>query len=189
MKFLELQKTISSHIFTFLDVAKLFPSESPQKIRMQLSRFAKKGLIRAIKRGLYCFNTKQIDELELANRLYQPSYVSLESALNYYGMIPDIPQAVTSVDLITSKKIKTPLGIFYYAKIKKELFFGFVKTPAPASDSYFNLARPEKALLDYFYLRKVRTVSELRLNLKNLDKSRFDKYAKHFPGWIQKIKL
>ena len=189
MKFLELRNRLQTNIFTFLDVTKLFPQENAHQIRVQLSRFAKKGLTQPIKKGLYCFKPGMVDELELANWLYYPSYVSLESALNYYGIIPDVPQAVTSVNLITSKKIRTPLGIFYYAKIKKELFFGFIKVRSPVGNSFFNLARQEKALLDYFYLRKIKKTDGLRLKLDNLEQKRFDQYVKIFPTWVQKIKL
>lgn len=184
-----MQKAIQANVFTFLDVAKLFPSESPQKTRIQLSRFAKKGLIRPIKRGLYTFDPQKIDEFLLANFLYSPSYISLESALNYYGLIPDVPQALTSVSLVTSKKIHNEFGSFYYAKIKPEIFFGFIKIPASTHNFFINLARPEKALLDYFYLRKIKTTKDLRLDLKDLDRRRYEKYTQSFPSWIQKIKL
>ena len=189
MKYLDLQAKVKTNIFTFLDIEKIFSAESLHSIKIQLSRFAKKGLIKQIKRELYCFDEKKIDELVLAGLLYQPSYISLESALNYYGIIPDVPQAVTSVNLITSKKIRTPLGIFYYAKIKKELFFGFIKVRSPVGNSFFNLARQEKALLDYFYLRKIKKTDGLRLKLDNLEQKRFDQYVKIFPTWVQKIKL
>lgn len=187
MKFLELQKALPVNIFTLLDVAKLFPNEKPLTLRIQLSRFAKRGLIRSIKRGLYAFDPQKIDEFLLANFLYSPSYVSLESTLNYYGLIPDVPQAITSVSLTTSKKICSELGSFYYAKIRKELFFGFIKIPASTPNFFINLARPEKALLDYFYLRKIKSVKDLRLDLKDLDRRRYQKYAQNFPFWVQKI--
>lgn len=189
MKYLELREKITENIFSFLDVVKLFSNSGSQTTKIQLARFAKRGLIKKIKRGLYCFDSEILDELELANHLYQPSYISLETALNYYGIIPDIPQAVTSVCLTTTKKIHTEFGNFYYAKISLSLFWGFYKTLSPSSGTFFNLARKEKALLDYFYLRRINSTADLRLDLKELDLTRFRKYAKFFPKWVQKIKL
>lgn len=189
MTYLELQVKIKQNLFTLADVEKYFPQELAQTLRMQLTRFAKRKLIKQIKRGMYVFDSGKIDELELANLLYQPSYISLESALNYYGLIPDVPQAITSVNPTTSKKIVNDFGSFYYAKIKKELFFGFTQVVSPRSERLIRLAQKEKALLDYFYLRKLKQVEDLRLNLQTLDRRRYQQYVVSFPNWVQKIKL
>lgn len=189
MKYLELQKNLKTNVFTYLDVVKLFPQESPQLIKTQLARFSRKGLISRIKRGLFCFKEGQLDELELAYFLYQPSYISLETALNYYGIIPDIPRSVTSVCLTTTKKITNQFGCFYYAKIKPALFFGYLKVKSLVSENFFNLARKEKALLDFFYLRKIEKTADLRLDLKDFDIVRYRDYSKVFPRWVQKIEL
>ena len=183
MRYLDLRRLLKGNTFDIIDAVKLFPNEQSATVRTQLYRFAKKGLIFALKRGLYCFDKSKIDELELAGRLYSPSYVSLETALNYYGVIPDIPMAVRCVTPITTKKIATSLGDYYYLKIDRTLFFGFSQTP-------FALAFKEKALLDYFYLRRIRNVSpEMRLSLGDWDWKRYHEYAEHFPQWVQDIKL
>lgn len=188
MKYLELREKIKRNIFNHVDVLKLFPQENPQMTKIQLYRFVKKGLLTKIKRGLYCFKPENVDEFELANWLYQPSYISLESALNYYGIIPDIPQGVTSVCVTTTKKVSNQFGSFYYLKIKSSLFYGFFKVKSATGFS-FNLAKKEKALLDYLYLRKIRSTYGLRLNIKELDRLCYQKYSKDFPSWIQKVKL
>ena len=183
MKYLDLRKLIEGNVFSMLDVAKLFPDEKPEAIRTQLYRLVKKGHIFPIKRGLYSFDKSRVDELELAGKLYSPSYISLETALNYYGVIPDVPIAVRSVTPITTKKIETGLGDYYYLKIDSKLFFGFSQTP-------FAIAHKEKALLDYFYLRKVRKVTpDTRLQLVDWDWKRYHAYAAVFPKWVQQIKL
>lgn len=155
---------------------------------MQLSRLLKTGQIAQIRQGLYCFDPGKIDELALANILYPRSYISLETALNYYGLIPDIPLAVTSITMVTTKKITNRFGQFYYFKIKPELFFGFNQIKSANDEMFFDLAEKEKALLDYFYLRKA-SVSALRLKLKDLDLKSYNEYAKSYPKWVQKIKL
>lgn len=183
MKYLDLKKRIESNVFRILDVEKLFPEEQSAAIRTQLYRLSQKEFIFPLKRGLYCFDKSKVDELDLAGRLYSPSYISLETALNYHGVIPDIPLAVHSVTPITTKKIKTNLGIFYYLKVDSKLFFGFTQSP-------FAIAFKEKALLDYFYLRRIRKISsETRLRLSDWNWKRYHEYAVHFPKWVQKIKL
>jgi predicted transcriptional regulator of viral defense system len=187
MRIDDLRSKISENIFTYLDVVKNFPEESPQLIKIQLSRFAKKTQIYKIKRTLYCFDDKKIDELELANHLYKPSYISLETALNYYGLIPDVPQGVTSVNLITTKKIINKYGHYFYSKISPSLFFGFTKVQPPGGNRYFNLASPEKALLDYIYLRKIKSLKDLRLNLSSINKNLYKEYVLKYPLWVKKI--
>ncbi len=93
MKYLELQKEIDQNLFTILDVEKKFCSEKKNSLRVQLSRFIQRGWLIQLKRGLYCFSPDKLEEFVLANQLYRPSYISLETALNYYGIIPDVSQA------------------------------------------------------------------------------------------------
>ncbi len=183
MKYLDLKKQIEGNVFRMLDVVKLFPKEQSSVIRTQLYRLGQKGCIYPLKRGLYCFDKSKIDELALAGQLYSPSYISLETALNYYGVIPDIPIAVSCVTPITTKKIETSVGNFYYLKVDSKLFFGFSQTP-------FAIAYKEKALLDYFYLRRIRKAStEMRLRLTDWDWERYHEYVAYFPKWIQEIRL
>jgi len=188
MRYLELRNRVKENIFTSLDVQKYFPNNSVQTITTQLYRFAKQNLIVQIKRELYCFEKDKVDELELAERLYQPSYISCESALNYYGIVPDIYQSVTNVTLITTKKINNDFGTYLYTKIKPELFFGFSKQQF-SQGSHYAIAFPEKALLDYFYLRKINKIHDLRLDLKLINKKIYNKFLKHSPPWVQKIKI
>lgn len=186
MKYLELIGKIKNNVFSLADVYKFFGDEEPLVIKIQLHRFAKKKLIKQIKRGLYCFDETKIDEHILAGLLYRPSYISLESALNYYGIIPDVNFETTSISPVTTKKIKTLLGVFSYQKIKKELFFGFITVKV--NDNNFYLAKKEKALLDYFYIRKIRSAADLRLKLDSFDFRLYKKYLKSFPGWLPKLK-
>ncbi len=187
MKFINLQQTIKTNLFSIADIIKYFPKTKINSLKIQLARFVKKNLIYRVKRGLYCFDLKKLDELELANILYQPSYISCETALNYYGLIPDYPQGITSVTTTTSKKISTFLGNYHYFKIKPNLFFGFetIKT----DNGYLKIAKKEKALLDFFYLRKITNIQDLRLNLKNINMNLYQKYLKSYPRWLKKIKI
>lgn len=189
MKYLDFKAKIKTNIFSVLDAQKYFSKEGASAIKTQLSRFAARGLIKSIKRGLYCFDPKTVDEFVLAHLLYQPSYISAESALHYFGIIPDIPQAVTSVTITTSKRIKSSLGLFLYSKIKSELFFGYDTIASPGSAHSFTIAQKEKALLDYLYLRKIRNIADARLRLDDFNWSRYRAWSKSFPAWVQAVKV
>ncbi|MCD6270372.1 hypothetical protein J7J23_01175, partial [bacterium] len=125
------------------------------------------------------------DPFLLANFIYSPSYISLESALNYYSIIPDIPFTITSVTINKTKKFKTKnYGVFYYSHLKPDLFFGFKSILVEKKYSYI-IALPEKALFDYLYLkgRKIEYpegfVEEMRLDLpKNFNWKKFKNWEK-----------
>lgn len=185
MKFLELQRKIGTNIFSISDIWKYFSNDSESLLRLQLSRFVKKGLIIRIKKGLYCFNKEDIDELVLASYLYQPSYISLQSALFYYGVIIDVPQVVTCVTTTRPKFFKTVFGNYQYFRIKPDLFFGYERIKI--KENYVNIASVEKALLDYFYIFKIKTIKDLRLNLEKIDKSRYQQYLKSYPPYLSRL--
>ncbi|MCK9272073.1 hypothetical protein M0P65_00820 [Candidatus Gracilibacteria bacterium] len=123
-----------------------------------------KGITR-LKRGLYSLKDK-IHSYEIANKLYYPSYVSLESVLSVYSIIPDSMGSFMSVTTNTTSSFKNNFGTFHYFNVKKELYFGYEYI-----DGYF-IAEKEKALLDYFYLKS----ASLKLTVydyKNIDKAKF----------------
>lgn len=189
MRYLDLQTQLGQNVFTIGDVAKVFPTESEISLKTQLSRFAQKGLITSLKRGIYTYDPTKIDERELAPILYQPSYISLETALHHYGMIPDIPQTTTSVTPVITKTIQTTIGAYTYAKIAQDLFFGHKAVKSSQSPGYYQLAEQEKALLDFFYIRKITNLDELRLDIASIDRERYKTYAQYFPGWVQSIQI
>lgn len=187
MEYLELKSRLKSNLFTVLDVAKYFPEEFASNIKIQLSRFTKRGLIQRIKRGLYAFDLTAIDEMAMAQLLYQPSYISLESALFYYGLIPDVAQVVTSVTPTTTKTIATSFGKYQYAKITPKLFFGYKVVSGGKENQSVNMAEKEKALLDYFYIRRIKSTADLRIDLSKVDKTIYHRYARYYPSWVGKI--
>ena len=182
MKFYDLQKkTVKSPVFSFNDIFKLFPNESEGKLKVQLSNWTSQGKLYRLRRGLYCLNETEIKEpFILSQLLYAPSYISLESALNYYGLIPDVPHSVTAVSTGNPRTFSTRYGTFTYRKLKGEYFFGFKKIP---SEPYFFLiAEPEKSLLDFIYYKSkgiyTRDISDLRLSFpKGFSVNKLKKYA------------
>jgi predicted transcriptional regulator of viral defense system len=173
MKINELKERSKNYpIFKLEDVFKWFPKAKRETTLNQLNVWVKKGYLENITRGIYKISDFELkDSFLLSNFIYSPSYISLESALNYYGIIPDIPFGITSVTLNKTKTFKTQkYGVFYYHHIKPELFFGF-QTIFIEKNYSFNIALPEKAIFDYFYLKakKVESpegfIEEMRLSL------------------------
>jgi predicted transcriptional regulator of viral defense system len=111
-------------------------------------------LARKLRNGLYlndAFEVKTtVDEYMIANELYEPSYVSLHSALNYYGLIPEFVIEVISVTTKKTKFIQQGHARYRYHTLKPELFWGYENVPWHGG--YYSIAYPEKALLDLAYL-------------------------------------
>jgi len=187
MRLLDLKRKLNISIFTGNDLIKIFPKEPKSQINTQLRRLAVRGDLIGLKRDIYLFPDAKIDEFVLANKLYGPSYVSLESALNTYGVIPDITANVTSVSPVTSKRVVTSKGAFLYSKINKNLFFGFQNVLDKSSGLYYQIALPEKALLDYIYIRKVKNIRENRIDTSGLSTKVLTKFSTYFPKWVREV--
>ncbi len=146
-------------------------------VRRQLSRWTKRGVVLQLRRGLYAlappFRRVEPHPFWLANRLRAGSYVSLESALDFHGLIPEAVPAVTSVTPGRPGTAATPLGRFIYRHLKRAGAEGFVPVEVAPGQTAF-VARPEKALLDLVrlvpgaedegYLRELRLRPDGRLD-------------------------
>lgn len=148
---------------------------SPQAIQRQLPRWVRSGRLTKLRRGLYAVpapqRTTQPDPFEVSNRLVRPSFVSMDSALHYHELIPDVPFGVTAVTTGRAGTHDTPLGTYIYHHIGPSRFWGFDEREiAPGRRVY--VATPERALLDLLYLRRGSdTPAYLRqLRLQNLDR-------------------
>lgn len=179
MRLNQFKKEMKKDIFTKEEAQLVALSTSPNTLRLQLHQWLKAGELIPIKRGLYSFSDRRLDKITIASSLYFPCYISLESALNTYGIIPDIPFATTLVTTKGKKEYETPFGRFVYHKIKRQAFFGY--------DPDTLMAEKEKALLDYLYInaRRLRPDQTLwrELRFQNLDVIDFKKtftYAEIF---------
>jgi len=149
----------------------------PNDVRRQLSRWVEAGRIYQLRRGLYAlappFQKVKPHPFLIANRLQRGSYVSLQSALAYYGLIPEVVPVTTGVTTARPGRRETPLGVYEFRRIKAELFFGYRLVEVSPGQRAF-VATPEKALLDLTYLHpggdSPAYLQELRLqNLDRLD--------------------
>jgi len=127
----------------------------PGHIRRQLSRWTKAGRLHQLRRGLYAlappYRKAKPHPFTIANRLVEGSYVSCQSALGHYGLIPEYVPTVVSVCSGRPRSWDTPLGRFLFRHIRAEFLFGY--QPIEVGDGQRALvARPEKALLDLIHL-------------------------------------
>ncbi|MDA3950010.1 MAG: type IV toxin-antitoxin system AbiEi family antitoxin domain-containing protein [Spirochaeta sp.] len=114
------------------------------------------GEIIRIRRGLYClapaYRTTPLDLFALAQYIYGPSYVSLESALSHHGWIPEAVYTITSTCVGESRTFRTPVGTFSFTRVPQRVFYAAVsRETGDASGDVTLIARPIKALADYIY--------------------------------------
>ena len=130
--------------------------DNPAYVRRLVSEWVRKKWLIELRRGMYLINADHVlnvtERFQVANLLYEPSYVSLEGALSFHGMIPEGVPQVTSVSTRKTARFSNALGTFSYSAVKKELFWGYEKYKLGKGGAL--VAVPEKALLDLIYLRK-----------------------------------
>ena len=125
----------------------------PDFHRQQLSDWLNRGYIRSLAGGLYLLADVQVDErtlFMLANRLYEPSYISRESALAHYLVIPESVLGMTSVSSRKTRQFDSKWGRFSYSSIKPTLMFGY-RIVVHEQLIKYKIASLEKAVLDYLY--------------------------------------
>jgi len=129
-----------------------------------------KGLLIRLRQGFYTFP----EYLEMpdfryyfANRMYHPSYVSLHSALAFYGIIPETVVQITSITSLKTASFSNPFGDFSYKSVSADLMFGY-DMKKMKDDRMFAYATPEKALLDLLYIypfyNTINEIENLRLD-------------------------
>ncbi len=186
MKYTEIQNNLKTlGIFSHNDIQLL----SPNFRGPTLTEWIEKGWIKRIRRGWYIdssFKPHDYDYFYIANKIYTPSYISLESALNHYGFIPEAVMQITSVTTRKTNLFSTEFGEYTYKTIKPEIYFGY-KIFEFSTKSVI-MATPEKTLLDYLYFHNeivdVKDFEELRFNKdtinENVNFKRLNRYIKNF---------
>lgn len=168
--------------------------EKREYLNIILSRYVKRGTMLHLRKNLYVTKS-YLDNAErrgifssyvefTANKLYPPSYLSLDYVLHEHNMLTEIPQNMTSVGLRKTDHFSNNLGNFIYHKIKEELYLGF--KVVKKGDFSILKATKAKALFDFLYLRKrllvdKRAVEELRLNLDEFTENDF----KELEGYVE----
>ena len=162
----------------------------PNDIRRQLSRWVKAGKIRQLRRGLYMleppYQSVAPHPFLIANALVPGSYVSEQSALAYYELIPEYAPRTVSVTTLRPSQWD---GGFYFHHIAPHFYFGYQIVTLSAQQRAF-IAKPEKALLDLIHLTphsdSPEYLSQLRLqNLERMDLGQLHEFAERArkPKW------
>jgi predicted transcriptional regulator of viral defense system len=166
MKFVELKSKLSKN--ELIDVKNVTNLFGPID-RRRLYEWQKKGYIKKVTSNFYVFSDAEINDPFIrmtSNRIYTPSYIGLESALSFYGLIPEAVFQITSVTSRKTRAILTEISDFNYRSIHKRLFWGYrLNTDTPNN---FFISDPEKTILDYLYLNphldNTDSLKELRIN-------------------------
>ncbi len=143
---------------------------SRKELSVQLSRWVNSGRLVQLRRGVYVIARpyRQVEPhpFLLAGALRKNSYVSLQSALAFHGLIPEYVPVCTVVTTGRSEQLETTLGTYVYNRVKPDYFFGFEQIEVAPNQHAF-VAVAEKALLDLVYLTPgadtEEYLSELRL--------------------------
>ncbi len=157
----------------------------PRDVRRQLSRWTKAGRLYQLRRGVYAlappFQKIRPHPFLIANRMVRGSYVSCQSALAHYGLIPEYVPVVVSVTTARPARWETPLGRFEFRHVQTKLLHGYQQIDLGGGQRAF-IATPEKALLDLIYLHpgadSPNYLRELRLqNLEHLNPDELSRLA------------
>jgi predicted transcriptional regulator of viral defense system len=168
----------------------------PNDVRRSLSRWVRAGKIKQLRRGLYMllppYQSVVPHPFLIANALVPGSYVSGQSALAHYGLIPEYAPRTSSVTTLRPSKWE---GGYYFQHIAPHLFFGYEYIILASLQRAF-VATPEKALLDHAHLMpnsdSFEYLSQLRLqNLEKLDLGRLYEFVERAgkPKWERVARL
>jgi hypothetical protein len=145
----------------------------------KISELLKSEKLISIRRGLYItgpnMDLTTPEPFLIANHLRGPSYVSLESALSYWGMIPERVYEISSVTIKTSKLYKTPVGRFNFQQLKIPYYSFGIKNIEYSPKQTMLIASPEKALCDKvvltpkIYLRSIKQTREFLIEDLRID--------------------
>lgn len=146
-----------------------------------VKRLIAQGKILHIRRGLYCLTDKigcivKPYPYELAQYIYGPSYISLETALSFHKLIPETVYTFTNVTIKRTKEFNTPLGLFNYVHLPVKNFYTSVELIIENSYQFF-MAKPWKAICDYVFCSKkdwdlTSLLDNLRINYEDLPELR-----------------
>jgi len=169
MKLSEL-RTIQKLYFGYEEIAKVF-GISAGSAKVTASRYVRQGLLVRVRKNLYVVRevwnaADRVTKFTLANLVQSPSYISLMTALDFYGITTQMQRDFfESVAMKRTKELHVDGSVFRYSKITGSLYFGFRK------EKQFFIATPEKALLDALYLM---SYGRYALDIAALDIEKFD---------------
>jgi len=160
-------------IFTFKEISLLFPQLTYKNLKSRVSYFVRVGKLKRIRKGIY--TRENFNPLELANKIYTPSYISFETVLEKEGIIFQKYKTIFVASYL-SRRIKAEEQEIFYRKIKNEILLNSLGVKE--KDFYF-IATKERAFLDAVFLYK-------DYYFDNLDSIDFEKAEKILPIYNSK---
>lgn len=177
MNYQQVRRQLKLHnleVFTTQEFINIF-GVSRSVASVKLTRYKQSGYLVSPRRSVYYLSGEVEDKYKIANKVYAPSYISLDSALSKYDLIPETVYTITSITTKATREFSDDQTIYRYYRIKKEAFIGYRKE----GDTL--IADPEKAVVDYLYFvsQGDRQLND-RLNLIKIDKNNVLFYATFF---------
>ena len=182
----------TSEVFSSAELAIWQPGSDDSRYG-QIKRALASGDIEGVRRGLYILGPKHRRKpahlFSLAQHIYGPSYISCESALSFWGLIPERVYTTTSITSKRSAQFQTPLGVFSFQSVSHQPLFLGVHRITEGNDVFF-MASPTKAVLDYVWTQKIHVktpVTWLRESMRIDDTSsisvdELESYASYYKG-------
>ncbi len=188
MKYQEFYQTFKKRILISLNEIRKIEEDFP---KLNLKNRTEKWYIKPIIKWRYIFADINVDEnilYHISNKIYDPSYVSMEMALSHYNLIPEGVFTVTAVSSKKTQKFDTIFGRFSYHSIKETLMFGY--TLQKIGSQTYKIAEIEKAVLDFLYFRPdihtLKAFEELRFDcyefMQQANITKMQNYAKLYPS-------
>jgi len=184
-----LQKS-NRKLFSLSDIKKLLKIASDNTAYKQAAGLIGAGVLERVSKGIYLLASNRPIDFELANFLYKPSYVSLDSALNFYGILIQSPQQIISVTPNFAKRIESAGKDFVYMHLNQKYYSNYQQVNG------FLIATPEKALIDalFFVALGRGSLSVEELILDSIDKNKLKGLAEKidnraFKKYFKSLKL
>lgn len=164
-------------LFTLKTVRDILEVRKESTFFNLLSRLLQSKVLLKVERGKYALGKAKINDFSLANFLYSSSYVSFETALNFYNILSQFPYEITSATFKKPVQKTVWNKSFSYIHVQKNLFWGYKKRDS------FLVATPEKALLDQLYLASKgwKSLSLDEYDFSSIDTRKFKIYLKKYP--------
>jgi len=165
--------SIEKKVFTAQDLRKILGVKNNNTLYQTIERLIKKKILIKVAKGVYFTSTKVPNEFEIANALQRPSYVSLESALNFYGILIQTPYQIVSVTPGRGGEAVFEGKEFVFYHLSPRYFWGYKKL------DNFLIAEAEKALIDevYFKSKGKKAIDFRECDLSSVNKRKLKRYA------------
>ena len=161
-----------THIIDYATLKSILVNNGYTSIKDKIENLKQKGIIKILKKGLYIHSSpisnNIISKEIISNNLSGPSYITLDYALYFHGLIPETVHEITAVTTKRSKIFNTDYGVYSYKQIKSELFPFGIKTEQ-AKNGNFIIAGKEKALCDKIYLTRDIKITSKKLMIEFLE--------------------